>query len=151
MSNRVTISLTDAQRAELTGLTRTGTAAARTLTRARVLLLADRSQGERRSNKAVGAAAGLHHVTVGHLLHRFAAEGLAATLSDRPRPGARPKITGDVEAHLVTLCCSDPPEGAARWTLRLLADRIVALGHLDSISHVAVGERLKKTSSSPGR
>lgn len=151
MSQRLTISLTDEQRTELTRLTRVGTAAARTLTRARVLLLADRSQGERRSNKAVAEAAGLHHVTVGHLLRRFAGEGLAATLHDRPRPGQAPKVTGDVEAHLVTLCCSDPPEGAARWTLRLLANKIVAAGHLESLSHVTVGERLKKMRSSPGR
>ncbi len=147
VNKRVTISLTDAQRTELTQLTRSGTTGARTLTRARVLLLADRSQGEERSNKSVAEATGLHHITVGHLLHRFDAEGLAATLNDKPRPGQKPKITGDIEAHLVTLCCSDPPEGAARWTLRLLANKIVALGHLDSLSHVAVGERLKKMNS----
>ncbi len=147
MSNRVTISLTDEQRTVLVQLTRVGTTAARTLTRARVLLLADRSQGQARTNQAVAEAAGLHHVTVGHLLHRFAEEGLEATLYDRPRPGQKPKITGDIEAHLVTLACSDPPEGAARWTLRLLADRIVAAGHLESLSHVAVGERLKKMNS----
>lgn len=151
MSKRVTISLTDAQRTELTQLTRSGTTAARTLTRARVLLLADRSQGEDRSNKSVAQATGLHSVTVSHLLHRFDAQGLEATLYDKPRPGQKPKITGDIEAHLVTLCCSDPPEGAARWTLRLLANKIVALGHLDSLSHVAVGERLKKMKSSPGK
>ncbi len=147
ISKRVTISLTDAQRTELTQLTRSGTIGVRTLTRARVLLLADRSQGERCSNQAVAEATGLHYVTVGHLLHRFDAEGLAATLNDKPRPGQKPKITGDIEAHLVTLACSDPPEGAARWTLRLLANKIVALGHLDSLSHVAVGERLKKMRS----
>ena len=156
MSNCVTISLTDEQRSNLLQLTRVGTTTARTLTRARVLLLADRSQGQARTNQAVAEAAGLHPVTVGHLLHRFAAEGLEATLSDRPRPGQKPKITGDIEAHLVMLCCSDPPEGAARWTLRLLADKIVAAGYLDSLSHVAVGERLKKCAhptkaSSPGR
>lgn len=151
MSKRVTISLTDEQRAALTRLTRSGSIAARTLTRARVLLLADRSQGERRSNQSVAQATGLHHVTVGHLLHRFADEGLEATLYDKPRPGQRPKITGEIEARLVTLACSDPPEGAARWTLRLLANQIVAQGHLDSLSHVAVSERLKKMNSSPGR
>jgi transposase len=151
MSKRVSISLTDEQRSELTQLTRSGTVAARTLTRARVLLLADRSQGERRSNQSVAQATGLHHVTVGHLLHRFVGEGLDATLYDKPRPGKAPKVTGDIEAHLVMLACSDPPEGAARWTLRLLADRIVAQSDLDSLSHVTVGERLKKMNLSPGR
>ncbi len=151
MSKRVTISLTDEQRTELTPLTRSGPSAARTLTRARVLLLADRSQGQKRSNKSVAEATGLHFVTVSHLLHRFAGEGLKATLYDKPRPGQTPKITGDIEAQLVTLCCSDPPEGAARWTLRLLADQIVAQGYLESLSHVAVGERLKKMTLSPGK
>ena len=98
----------------------------------------------KRAPTTVAEATGLHYVTVGQLLHRFEAEGLEAALYDRPRPGQAPKITGDIEAHLVTLACSDPPEGAARWTLRLLADRIVATSHLDSLSHVAVGERLKK-------
>ena len=151
MSKRITITLTDEQRTELTQLTRSGTNGARTLTRARVLLLAHRRHGQARSNQAVAQATGLHYVTGSHLLHRFAAEGLEATLYDKPRPGKAPKITGDIEAHLVTLCCSDPPEGVARWTLRLLADKIVALGHLDSLSHVAVGERLKKMNSNPGK
>ena len=151
MSKHITLSLTDPQRTELNQLTRSGTVAARTLTRARVLLLADRSQGEKRTNKAVAEAVGVHPVTVCLLLHRFEAEGLEATLYDKPRPGQKPKITGDIEAQLVMLCCSDPPEGAARWTLRLLANKIVADGHLESLSHVAVGERLKKMTLNPGR
>lgn len=146
MSKRVTLSLTDEQRTELNQLTRSGMVAARTLTRARVLLLADRSQGEKRTNKAVAEAVGVHPVTVCLLLHRFDAEGLKATLYDKPRPGQTPKITGDIEAQLVTLCCSDPPKGAARWTLRLLANKIVAQSSLGSLSHVAVGDRLKKVS-----
>ena len=143
MSKRVTLSLTDEQRTELNQLTRSGTLPARTLTRARVLLLADRSQGERRTNKAVAEAVGVHPVTVCLLLHQFDAGGLGATLHDKSRPGQAPKITGDIEAQLVALCCSDPPAGAARWTLRLLADKIVAQSSLDSLSHVAVGDRLK--------
>jgi transposase len=151
MSKRVTVSLTDEQRAALERMTRGGTGRVRTQTKARVLLLADRSQGQRRSNKAVAEATGLHHITVGRVLRRFDAQGLEAALHDKPRPGAVPKITGDIEAHLVALCCSDPPEGEVRWTLRLLADRVVELGLLDSLSHVAVGERLKKMSLNPGR
>lgn len=151
MSKRVTITLSDEQRAQLQQMTRSGTDLARTLAKARALLLADRSQGERRSNQAVAEAAGLHHVTVGRVLRRFAAEGLEAALHDRPRPGAAPKVTGEVEAHLVALACSDPPEGQARWTLRLLAGRMVELGHVEGLSHVTVGERLKKMRSSPGR
>jgi putative transposase len=151
MSKRLTISLTEEQRTELTQLTRSGTVPARTLTRARVLLLSDRSQGQTRTNKTVAEATGLHHITVGDLLRRFASEGLDATLYDKPRPGQTPKITGDIEAHLVTLCCSDPPEGTSRWTLRLLANKIVAQGHLETISHVAVSDRLKKMTLNPGK
>lgn len=61
------------------------------------------------------------------------------------------KIDGEVEAQLVRLCCSEPPEGRVRWTLRMLADKLVELRYVDSISHVAVGEVLKKTNLSPGR
>ena len=75
---------------------------------------------------------------------------MEAALFDKPRPGATPKITGDIEAQLVTLACSDPPQGHARWTLRLLADKMVALGYIESISNVAVYQRLKKTNLSRG-
>jgi hypothetical protein len=71
-------------------------------------------------------------------------------LYEKPRPGAKPKIDGEVEAHLVALACSAPPEGYDRWTLRLLADRLVSLEIIDSISHVAVGEVLKKMNLSLG-
>jgi hypothetical protein len=74
---------------------------------------------------------------------RFLSGGLQAALYDKGRPGAPPKFTGEVEARLTMLACSEPPEGAARWTLRLLADKMVELGYVESISHVTVGELLK--------
>ncbi len=157
MSKPVTVSLTDDQRTFLRDLTGSGNSPARVQTRARILLLADRSQGQRRTDADIAAALLVSKPTIGKTRRRYALaaaggeDGLAAALSERPRPGQTPKVTGDIEAHLVTLCCSDPPEGAARWTLRLLADRIVAAGHLDSLSHVTVGARLKKMSLSPGR
>ena len=151
MSKHVTVRLTEEQRAHLQGVLRAGSAPARTQTRARVLLHTDRSQGPALPDAAVAAAVLCSRGTVGNVRRRFAAEGLEAALRDRPRPGAKPKITGAVEAHLVTLCCSDLPEGAARWTLRLLADRPVSLGLLESITPAAVHGRLKKTNSSPGR
>jgi len=70
--------------------------------------------------------------------------GVPAALYDKGWPGAPPRFTGEVQAQLTMLACSDPPEGAARWTLRLLADKMVELGYVDSISHVTVGEILKK-------
>ena len=151
MSKHVTIQLTEEQRSHLLKLIHAGDAPARTQTRARVLLHADRSQGQVNKDEAVAAACLCSKGTVGNVRRRFAAEGLDAALTDRPLPGAKPKITGEVEAHLVTLACSDPPDGEARWTLRLLADRLVALGLLDSITPAAVHGRLKKTNSSLGR
>ncbi len=82
---------------------------------------------------------------------RYLDEGLTAALHDKPRPGAAPKITGEIEAQLVTLACSAPPAGEARWTLRLLAEKLIELGEVDYVSHVTVREVLKKTYSSLGR
>jgi len=89
--------------------------------------------------------------TVSNLKKRYFAGGLEGALFEKPRPGAKPKIDGEVEAHLIALTCSDPPEGYDRWTLRLLADRLVKMEVIDSISHVAVGEALKKMNLSLGR
>jgi len=157
MSKSLFISLTDDQRTFLRTLTCSGTRSARVQTRARILLLTDRSQGETRTDAQIAEALLVSKPTIGKTRRRFALaqedgqDGLQAALSEKPRPGKVPKVTGEIEAHLVTLCCSDPPEGAARWTLRLLADKIVAQGHLDSLSHVTVGERLKKMHLNPGK
>jgi len=88
--------------------------------------------------------------TVCQIKRRYFEQGLS--LQDKPRPG-RPitKMTGEVEAHLIALTCSQPPKGHDRWTLRLLADRLVALEIVGSISHVAVGETLKKMNLSLGK
>jgi transposase len=88
--------------------------------------------------------------TVRNIRRRFVAGGLPAALNDKGWPGATPKFTGEVEAQLTMLACSDPPEGAARWTLRLLADQMIELGYVEYISHVTVRELLKKTGLSLG-
>jgi transposase len=150
MSKHATIVLTPEQRTHLQGLIHAGAAPARMQTRARILLLLDTSQGPAQTGAVIAAALLCHRNTVGNVGRRYARQGLEAALQERSRPGAKPKLTGDIEAKLITLACSDPPEGAARWTLRLLADRLVELGHIESISHVSVGERLKKTRSNPG-
>jgi transposase len=143
--------LSEKERAHLKGLLRRGVAPARVQTRARVLLFTDRSLGQRRTDEQVAAAVLTSVSTVRRTRRHFIEEGLEAALKEKPRTGRPPKITGEIEAKLTLLACSQPPEGQARWTLRLLADRLVELGYLDSISHVAVGKRLKKTKSSPGR
>ena len=81
---------------------------------------------------------------MGAICHRFAGEGIASALSEKPRPGQIPKITGEIEAQLVLLACSDPPEGQARWTMQLLANKMVELQWVESITDTTVCERLKK-------
>lgn len=151
MSKHVTVQLTEEQRSQLLGLIHAGDAPARTQTRARILLHTDRSQGQAHKDQDVACACLCSQGTVGNVRRRFAAEGLEAALTDRPLPGAKPKITGAVEAHLIALACGDPPEGEARWTLGLLAGRLVSLGLVPSITPAAVHGRLKKTNLSLGR
>ena len=139
------------ERTELEQLIKSGTHSARVIARARTLLLLDRSQGQKRTIKEVVEAAMVSQGTVSNLKKRYFASGLNGALYEKPRPGAKPKIDGEVEAHLIALTCSDPPEGYERWTLRLLADRLVQLEVIDSISHVAVGDALKKMNLSLGR
>ena len=140
------------ERTELEQLIKSGKHGARVISRARVLLLLDRHQGHCRKIAEVAEAVMLTPTTVSKIKGRYFTEGLALALYDKPRPG-RPvtKMTGEVEAHLIALSCSEPPDGYDQWTLRLLADQLVALELVDSISHVAVSKTLKKTNSSLGK
>jgi transposase len=140
----------DEQR-ELEQLIKSGTHPARVIARARTLLLLDRSQGQKRTIEEVKEGAMVSQGTIYHLKQRYFAGGLSEALYEKPRSG-RPvtKLTGDVEAHLVALACSESPEGYERWTLRLLAERLVELELVDSISHTAVAKKLKKMNLSLG-
>ena len=151
MSRHVSISLSAQEREHLDNLIRKGNAPARVQTRARILFLSDQSQGQHRTEQQIADALLCSPSTAGNVRRRFAAQGLQAALVEKPRPGQRPKITGDIEAQLTLLACSDAPKGHERWTVRLLANKLVEMGCLDSISHVAVYERLKKTNLNPGR
>lgn len=151
MSKHTSLTLTPAQRQFLENTVRTGKTAARKLTRARILLLLDRSQEPKRTDQEIADILGCHQNTVGNLRRRFLKEGLQATLEDKPMGPTTPvKITGSFEAQLALLACSDPPQGRARWTLRLLANRSVELGLLDGISYESVRQTLKKMKLSPG-
>jgi len=150
MGKHTPIERTSEKRTELEQLIRTGNAPARTHTRARILLLSDRSQGQKRTDQEVADAVLCSRRTVMNVRRRFLSGGLQAALSDTGWPGAPPQFTGEVEATLTMLACSEPPAGAARWTVRLLADKMVELHSVDSMSHVTVGEILKKTKSSRG-
>lgn len=140
------VQLTAHERQALTALTRQGHGAARTLTRARVLLLADR----RLRDGEIATVLGIHPRTVQRLRRRCVEAGVEAALHDRPRPGGRPKLDGRAEARLLAEACSEPPPGQARWTMRLLAERLVALAVVESISDETVRRTLKKTTSNPG-
>lgn len=118
----------------------------RSLKRAQVLL--QLQQGETPS--AVAKLVGVSPAMIYNIRNRYLAEGLAVALSEKPRPGQPSKFDKAAQAHLTALACSEAPEGRSRWTLRLLADRLVELRLVESISHQAVGEQLKKTCSSLG-
>jgi transposase len=142
MKKLYTVSLTDAQREELLVLIRSGKASARRLRRARTLLLAD----EGKTDLQIASALHAGRATVARTRQRFAEEGFEAALGERTREGGAPKLSPKQEALLVALACSKPPEGKQRWALRMLADRMVELGHVDELSYETVRRRLKKTS-----
>src|SRR5258708_15201226 len=144
MSKHTYVCLTDKERQELDRLIRTGTAPAKTHSHARILLLSDRSKGERRFDKDVAKAVLCSPGTVFNVRKRFLKEGLHAALYPKSGGGAPPKITGEVEAKLVMLACSAPPEGQSQWSLRLLGDALVELNLLESITEAAICKRLKK-------
>lgn len=151
MSEHTRIMLTPEERSHLENLIRSGSAPARTQTKVRVLLMTDRNFGERRKDADIAESLMINAATVGRTRRKFLDEGMEAALYDKPRPGRVPKITGDIEAKLTMLACSDPPEGHSRWTLQLLADKLVNLNLVESISVVAIHKRLKKVNSDPGK
>jgi putative transposase len=150
MSKHTDLYLTSEQRSQLGNLVRSGSGLARTQTKARILLMTDRSSGNVRKDAEIAESVMVNVATVGRTRRKFINEGMEAALHDKVRPGGKPKITGEIEAKLTMLACSDPPEGRDRWTIQLLADKMVELRYVESISRVAVGKRLKKANLSLG-
>lgn len=150
MNKQRQVRLTAEQRSDLEGLIHSGSCLARVLTKARILLLTDRSLGLYRKDSEIVNALDTSGCTVFRTRRLFLVQGLEAALYDKPRSGKPPKITGDVEAKLTMLACSQPPAGSSRWTLRLLADKLIELEYIDQISTVAVHKRLKKMHLSLG-
>lgn len=152
MEKRYRVTLTDEERSELGAMVSKGKSNARKLVRARILLLADQAAGgSAKSDPEIVEALGCGRATVERVRRQFVEEGLEETLE--PSPSTRiyeRKLDGRIEAHLVALACGAPPEGRSSWTLRLLGDRLVALGHVDSVSHETVRQTLKKTLLSRG-
>ena len=146
------VTLTDTERAQLRTLIGCGMAPARMLTRARILLKADQGEGGAAwSDAAIAGALEVHVDTVARVRRQCVDQGLEATLA-RKRPDrvyAR-TLDGAAEAHLVAIACSSPPAGRERWTLRLLADALVRLEVVETVSHETVRRTLKQTPSSHG-
>jgi transposase len=137
------------ERTALGRLISAGKAASRKLAHARILLLADAVYGEGHRDEDIVAALSASLRTIARVSKRFVTEGIEAALDPKPRP-ARPdkiKIKGDVEQKLIKLACADPPRGRCHWTLQLLADEMVVLGLVDSISARRCGWRWKKRHS----
>lgn len=149
MTQSLPVRLTSEERQSLLDLTRSGKHNSRVVTRAQILLYADKNGPHRKKQAKIGALLESSVARVSRTCRAFSLEGMHDALYDRPRTGAPPKITGDIEAKMVLLACSDPPEGYKRWTLRLIAEQMVSLGYVDSLSNVAVYKRLKKNEIKP--
>ena len=142
------IKLSPDERDTLKKIITSGRGPARMFTRARILLKAD--QGDHGPNwldEQISDALDVTVQTIERIRKQFVEEGFDAVLSRRQytQKVSRKKIDGNVEAHLIALSCSEPPKGYVRWTLRLLADKIVELGYVETISHEAIRQTLKKT------
>lgn len=140
------VDLNDEERKQLQQLTRQGKHSSRKVMRALVLLKAE----EGFSDSEIASAIGISIPTIERTRKRFVEEGLGA-LNERQRPGPKPKLSGKQEAHLIAIACSEPPEGRQRWTLRLLADKVVELGLAETYTYEAARRVLKKTNLSHGR
>ena len=152
MEKKYRVTLTSEERADLKRMTRTGKAAATKLAHARILLLADEASGSpARSDGQIIEALSVSKNTVCRVRERFVEQGFESALVRKPsaRTYAR-KLDGRGEAHLIALACSDPPAGRADWTLQMLADRLVAMGHADTLSYETVRQVLKKTKPNRG-
>lgn len=147
------VTLTEDERESLEALTSKGKHRSQVILNALILLGCDQGEFQQRrsTNEEMARILNISMKKIDRLKKRFVEEGLDIAL--KGKKGIRvyaKKADGDFEAHLVALSCSDPPEGFARWSLRLLADQVVELDYIDSVSHETVRRILKKTNSSPG-
>lgn len=140
------VDLNEEEKEQLEELTTKGTSGARKIRRAHILLLANEGLIDKEIARAMNAAV----TTVERVRKRFVEEGVESALSERSRPGAKRKLDGRREAYLVALACSDPPEGKKRWSMQLLADRLVEVGVVEEISDETVRRTLKKGTLSRG-
>lgn len=151
MVKKYVVALDKDERQLLEQFTTTGNRAAYQINHARILLKADQNQpGGSWREVDIKQALDIRLRTIEPVRQRFVEAGLEAALKQRPGAGRKRRIQGEQEAHLIALRCSDPPQGQVRGTLRRLADQMVALEHIESVSHETVRQTLKKTSCNPG-
>ena len=153
--NKIDIILSDGQRKELQNTISKGTCKAAEIRRANALLMADQAGGrKKKTDSDIAASLGISRQSVINIKKNFLqrSSGTDSTMGikrkRRETPPVMPKCTGDVEAKIVAITCSAPPEGRNRWTLRLISERIVELEILSAISHTQIGHILKKTGTS---
>jgi transposase len=151
-NEKLEVHLSSQQRAELAAICRLRRTPAAKLRRARILLLADESEGLGLADREIAKKVKLCERQVVRIRQQFVRQGTAPTLNRKQRsiPATPPKLDGKAEAKLVVLCCSTPPEGQQRWTLRLLADELCRLRVVVSVCPETVRKYLKKTASSLG-
>lgn len=142
MSKKHKINLLSEQRQQLLEIVKKGSSSARTIRRAHTLLMAS----EGKTDEVIAKTLHTSIATVERTRKQFCEENLEATLKERPRSGKPQKLTNFAEAYLIATTCSDAPSGRGRWTLRMLADKLVSLEIVDSLSKSTVGRILKKTS-----
>ena len=150
---RYTIKLTKGEVEELMDIINKGSHTSQTFRTAYILLNCDEGKySEKITNEQISKILKVGMRTIDRVKKKFVEEGFEASLERRPTQRLYDlKMDGDTEAKLVTLCCSDPPKGFAKWSLRLLADKMVELKYVESISHVTVRSVLKKTNLSLGK
>jgi len=144
------IKLSKEEHVYLTKIIKMGTSPARVILRANILLHSDSTVSKPLSVVETAALFRTTPTTVQNVRTCYAAYGLNGSLYRKKRsvPPVKPKVDGELEAHMIALCCSKPPEGYERWTVRLLADKCVKLGYVNSLSHMTVSRTLKKTNIS---
>ena len=152
MAKKYRVTLTEDERTMLTTMLTSGSAPARTLTHARILLKADQAAGGPAwTDEAIRDALDVGLSTIARVRERFVEQSIDDALHRRPSPRPRQRLLdGADEARLLALTCSAVPEGNERWTLRLLADKMVELEYVDRVSHETVRQVLKKTNSNRG-
>lgn len=139
------IQLSEQERIRLQKIIRSGKDKARKITRCRILLLADEKNGK--TDEEISDALNVCLATIFTIRRRYSLEGLERAIGEGTRSGQPPKFKGRAAAKITAIACSTPPDGQARWSLRLLADRAVELKIVESISHQSVSNILKKTNS----